>query len=188
MQPPPSAVNQALEEFRAYLETLTFIQVDPRLRSKFDLSDIIQNTLLEAFQDLERIQALDAAGRKRWLRRMLVNNLLQEIARWRTGRRDYRLEERLQAAADESSCRLESWLAGEDTPPGARLEQQEEALQLLEGLAQLDPRQREALILQRYHGWTLAQIAEHLGCTIGAVAGLHARGLKELRKHFPTRE
>jgi hypothetical protein len=26
------AVNQALREFRAYLETLSFIQLDPRLR------------------------------------------------------------------------------------------------------------------------------------------------------------
>ena len=30
----PDSPNQALEEFRAYLETLAFIQVDPRLRSK----------------------------------------------------------------------------------------------------------------------------------------------------------
>ena len=57
-----------------------------------------------------------------------------------------------------------------------------EALRLLEALAKLDVRQREALILQQYHGWKLAQIAEHLGCTSGAVAGLHARGLKRLRQ------
>jgi hypothetical protein len=56
MQPMSDADNQALQEFRGYLETLTFIQIDPRLRSKFDLSDIIQNTLLEAFRDLERMQ------------------------------------------------------------------------------------------------------------------------------------
>jgi hypothetical protein len=72
MQPMSDADNQALQEFRGYLETLTFIQIDPRLRIKFDLSDIIQNTLLEAFRDLERIQTLDVPGRKRWLRRMLV--------------------------------------------------------------------------------------------------------------------
>jgi RNA polymerase sigma-70 factor (ECF subfamily) len=182
------AVNQALEEFRAYLETLTFIQIHPRLRSKFGLSDVIQNTLLEACRDLERIQALDAADRKRWLRRMLVNNLLEEIDRWRTGRRDVRLEQSLRTASDESSCRLQSWLAVEDSSPSERLGRQEDALRLLEALSKLDVRQREALILQKYHGWTLAQIAAHLGCTVGAVAGLHARGLKELRKHLPDME
>jgi len=182
------AVNQALEECRAYLETLTFLQIDPRLRSKFGLSDVVQETLLEAWCDLDRIMALDAADRKHWLRRMLVNNLLQTIERWRTGRRDVRLEQSLEAAATESSCRLENWLATEDSSPSERLAEQEQSLQMLEALAKLDRRQREALILQKYHGWTLAQIAEHLGCTVGAVAGLHARGLKELRKYLPDVE
>ena len=182
------AVNQALGEYRAYLETLTFIQIDPRLRSGFSLSDVIQNTLVEAWQDLGRIQDLDDAGRKRWLRRMLMNNLLEEIARVRAKKRDVFREQSLEAAAAESSCRLQSWLAAEDSSPSERLARQEEGLRLLEALSKLDPRQCEALILQKYHGWTLAQIAEQLGCTTGAVAGLHARGLKELRKHLPNME
>jgi RNA polymerase sigma factor (sigma-70 family) len=72
----------------------------------------------------------------------------------------------------------------EDTSPGERLVRQEEGLRLLEALSKLDPRQREAIILQKYHGGALAQIAEHLDCTIGAAAGLHARGLKNLHKHL----
>jgi RNA polymerase sigma-70 factor (subfamily 1) len=182
------AVNKDLQEFQVYLETLTFIQIDPRLRGKFGLSDVIQNTLMEAYRCLEDIKALDADGRKRWLCRMLVNNLLEEIDRWRAGKRDYRLEQPLATAAAESSGRLKNWLAVEDTTPGERLVNQEEALRLLEALSKLEPRQREALILQKYHGWKLNQIAEHLGCTVGAVAGLHARGLKALRKHLPDME
>jgi RNA polymerase sigma-70 factor (ECF subfamily) len=96
--------------------------------------------------------------------------------------------EELTGAADESSCRLRDWLAAEDTSPSDRLAEQEQALRLLEALSKLDPRQREALILQKYHGWKLSQIAEHLGCTKGVVAGLHARGLKELRELLPDME
>ena len=184
----PDAVNQALGEYRAYLETLTRIQIDPRLRGKFGMSDIVQQTLVEAWQDLERLQALDAEGRKRWLRRMLVNNLLEEIAHWKTQKCDVLREQSLEATANESSCRLQSWLAAEGTSPSGQAAQHEEALRLLEALSKLEARQREALILQRYHGWTLAQIAAHLGCNTGAVAGLHARGLKELRKHLPDLE
>jgi RNA polymerase sigma-70 factor (ECF subfamily) len=182
------AVNAVLEEFRAYLETLTFIQIDPRLRSKFGLSDVVQETLLEAYRDLERIRALDPDSRKRWLRRMLVNNLLETVERWRAGRRDARLEQSLEAAAQESSCRLRNWLVAEDTSPSERAAGEEEALRLLEALAQLDVRQREALIQQKYHGRTLAEIAEHLGCTVGAVAGLQARGLERLRRILPDME
>jgi RNA polymerase sigma-70 factor (subfamily 1) len=182
------AVNATLEEFRAYLETLTFIQIDPRLRSKFGHSDVVQETLLEAYHDLERILALGREARKRWLRRMLMNNLRDTIERWRAGRRDARLEQSLDAAAHESSCRLEKSLVAEDSSPSARAAAQEDALRLLDALSQLDERQREAIIQQKYHGRTLAEIAEHLGCTVGAVAGYQARGLERLRQILPDME
>jgi RNA polymerase sigma-70 factor (subfamily 1) len=175
-------VNQALEEYRAYLETLTFIQIDPRLRSKFGRSDIVQQTLVEAVPNLEHLQALDDAGRKRLLRRMLVNNLLQEIDKWRAQARDPRREQSLDATADESSCRLQGWLAAEDTSPSELLARREKALRVLEALSHLPEREREALVLQQYHGWKLDQIAEHLECTTNAVAGLQARGRARLRE------
>ena len=52
---------------------------------------------------------------------------------------------------------------------------------LADALAQLPDAQREALVLQHWHGWTLAQIGEHMERTPAAVAGLLKRGLKRLR-------
>jgi RNA polymerase sigma-70 factor (subfamily 1) len=176
------SLNQDLEEFRAYLETLTFIQIDPRLRSKFGLSDVVQNTLVEAWGDLERIRALDADDRKRWLRRMLLNNMLEEIKRFLARKRDCRLERSLEAAAEESSGRLLGWLTAEESTPSKKLIAEEERLRVLEAMSQLPQREREALSLQTYHGWKLAQIAEHLECTTNAVAGLQARARARLRE------
>jgi RNA polymerase sigma-70 factor, ECF subfamily len=184
----PDAANRTLEQYRAYLECLTFIQVDPRLRSKFGMSDVIQNTLLEAYRSLEQIEAMGSEDRQRWLRRMLVNNLRDEIDRYLTGARNVALEQPLRSAAEESSVRLNDWLVADDATPGERLAKQEKALRVLEALAQLEPRQREALILQRWHGWKLTEIAEHMQCNQGAVAGLHARGLAHLRKLLPEME
>src|SRR5579875_795534 len=95
-----------LQRFQAYLETLTFIQIDPRLRGKVGWSDIVQKTLIEAWQELEQIEAMDSQAQKRRLRRMLLNNLKDEIDRWRTKRRDVGREESLEDAAERSSCRL----------------------------------------------------------------------------------
>jgi RNA polymerase sigma-70 factor (ECF subfamily) len=183
-----AAVNQALEEFRAYLDTLTWIQINPRLQSKISRSDVVAKTLVEAWKDLDRILALDVEGRKRWLRRMLLNNLREEIDRYLTDKRNVHRELSLDAAAAESSCRIDKSLAADDASPSDQLAQQELELQIVEALAQLDVRQRKALILQKYHRWTLAEIAEHLGCTTGAVAGLHAAGLKKLRQYLPDTE
>jgi RNA polymerase sigma-70 factor (ECF subfamily) len=177
MQGDSDAVNQALGDYRAYLETLTYIQIDPRLRSEFSVSEIIQQTLVEAWRDLERIQALDAEGRRRWLRRMLVNNLLDKIRR-----PPGPIKISLEAAAAESSIRLQSWQAAEDSPPIGKLIEYEEKLRVLAALSQLPEREREALILQQYHDCKLAEIAEHLDCTTGAVAGLQRRGRERLRK------
>jgi RNA polymerase sigma-70 factor (ECF subfamily) len=182
------AVNLALGEVRAYLETLTFIQINPRLLSEFSMSDIVQNTLLEAWRDWERIEALGADQRKRWLRKMLIHNLIEQIEHCKAGKRDFRLKQSLEAVAAESSCRLHGWLAAEDTSTSGEAARREEALRVLEALSQLPPREREALILQQYHGWKLAQIGEHMGCTSSAVAGLHARGLARLRTLLDEKE
>jgi RNA polymerase sigma-70 factor (subfamily 1) len=179
-------VNRTLGQYRAYLETLSWIQIDPRLRAKFGLSDLISRTLWEAYQALERIGAMDLDGQRRWLRRMLVNNLRDEVDRWVLPGRDVGLERPLREAAEMSSCRLREWEpAADESTPSERLRAQERALRLAEALAQLSERQREALVLQMWHGWKLAQIAEHLNCTVGAVAGLHARGLARLRQLVP---
>jgi RNA polymerase sigma-70 factor (subfamily 1) len=188
MTKPPQAVDRTLEEYRAYLETLSSIQLDPRLRPHVSWSELINETLTEAWQDLNQIQAMDEVSRKRMLRRMLINNVKDRIRQLLSAKRDVRLEKSLETAASESSCRLDEWLAIEDSSPEDRLIRQEEAMQLLEAMSKLKPREREALVLQKYHGWTLAQIADHLGCTAGAEVGYHARGLEKLRQLLPNME
>jgi len=49
-------------------------------------------------------------------------------------------------------------------------------------LTQLSDEQRLAVILKHFHGWPLAEIAEHMDRTVSAVAGLLKRGLKRLRE------
>lgn len=180
MQPEPT--DHVLERFRAYLNCLTYIQVDPRLWRRFGWSDVVNHTLLEAYRDLAKLQALDEADRNRLLRRMLLHNLLDRIEHERAEMRDYRREASLDEALAGSSCNLHKVLAEDAAGPEGRAAAAERGALLADALSQLPEREREALILQKYHGWSLAQVAEHLGCTTGAVAGLHARGVKRLRE------
>jgi RNA polymerase sigma-70 factor (ECF subfamily) len=176
------STDHVLERYRAYLNCLTYIRVDPRLWRRFGWSDVVNHTLLEAYRALAKLQDLDEAERNRRLRRMLLNNLLDRIEHERAEKRDYRREASLDEALTGSSCNLRKWLAEDAVGPEGRADAAERGAQLADALSQLPQREREALILQKYHGWSLAQIAEHLGCTTGAVAGLHARGLKRLRQ------
>jgi RNA polymerase sigma-70 factor (subfamily 1) len=177
-------INATLEKDRAYLETLSYIQVNPRLRSKIFKSDVIQDTLMEAFQHLHKIEALDEDARRRWLRRVLLNNLRDHLDRWMAECRDVKREQALEASAQQSSVRIKDWLAAADPSPSEQIKAIEEQERMLRALAGLNERQRQALILQRWHGWKLTEIAEHLSCTAGAVAGLLAHGLARLRETY----
>jgi RNA polymerase sigma-70 factor (ECF subfamily) len=100
--------------------------------------------------------------------------------------RDVRRERTLDAALHESSQRLETWLASSGLSPSAHASRTEEAVRLAAALATLPEAQREALVLQHWHGWKVSEIAEHLGRTRTAVAGLLKRGLGKLREELQS--
>ena len=88
----------------------------------------------------------------------------------------------------EPSACLERWLAADQSSPSAQLQRQEQAVQIAAALETLPEAQREALVLHYWQGWTLPQIAAHLGRSPAAVAGLLQRGLKALRRHLSHEE
>jgi RNA polymerase sigma-70 factor (ECF subfamily) len=181
MTPPANSSDQPLERYRSYLHLLARLQTDPRLQAKIDLSGVVQQTLLEAYQALPRFQAQTGVPQAAWLRRILANNLADELRKLATAKRNRGRERSLEAALEESSVRLEGWLAADQSSPSQWAERHEQALRLAQALAGLPEAQREALVLQHWHGWSLAQVARHLGRTHAAVAGLIKRGLRQLR-------
>jgi RNA polymerase sigma-70 factor (ECF subfamily) len=180
--------DQGLERFREYLALLARLHVEPHLRGKLDLSGVVQQTLLEAHQAREQLQGWAQDQQAAWLRRALANNLTDEIRKLATAARDVTRERSLEAALEESSCRLQAWLAADQSSPSQQAQRHEQALRLAEALAELPEAQREALVLQHWHGWSLAQIAAHLDRSPAAVAGLLHRGLQQLRKSLQEGE
>jgi RNA polymerase sigma-70 factor (ECF subfamily) len=173
--------DQQARRWHDYLSVLARVQLDPRLRDRIDLSGVVQQTVLEAFQKRAEFHGDHRAQELAWLRRILANNLADEMRKLAAGKRDLARERSLEAALAESSARLGCWLAADQSSPSEGAERNELALQLATALARLPEAQREALVLQHWHGWSLAQIAEHLGRSRAAVAGLIKRGLQQLR-------
>jgi RNA polymerase sigma-70 factor (ECF subfamily) len=176
--PDAADLDQGLERFRPYLTLLSRARIDPRLQGKIDLSGVVQQTLLEAHLARKRIADWDEAQQAAWLRRLLANNLTDEVRKLRTEARDVDREQ----ALDASSARLEAWLVAEQSSPSEQARRKETALHLADALERLPADAREALVLQHWHGWTIAQIADRLNRTPGAVAGLIHRGLQQLKK------
>src|SRR6516162_253224 len=86
------------------------IQMDPRLRRRFDSSDLVQETLLKATQNLEQFHGGTEAELVRWLQGIMANALADALRRARAQKRDVAQEEAL-AVVNDSSARLRNWLA-----------------------------------------------------------------------------
>jgi RNA polymerase sigma-70 factor (ECF subfamily) len=173
-----------LEAFRDYLRLLARAGLDPRLQAKLDPSDVVQQTLLEAHKDLAAFRGRSPEELRAWLRQVLARNLANALRDFRREKRDVAREQALDALAVESSARVEAWLAAEQSSPSDRAERQEEAARLAAALERLPEAQREVVVLRHLHGWSLHDIARHVGRSTAAVAGLIHRGLNQLRERL----
>jgi RNA polymerase sigma-70 factor (ECF subfamily) len=178
---PPGAPGLSLDRYRSYLRLLARLHLDPRLRGKLDPSDVVQQTLLQAHQGQAGFRGQDAELAA-WLRQILARNLAMAVRDFARRKRDLAHERSLEAALADSSERLGAWLAAGQPSPSEEAHRHEQALRLAEALERLPEAQREALVLQHWQGWSLAQIGAHLGRSTEAVAGLIKRGLRRLRQ------
>ena len=174
----------ALEQFRDYLRLLARLQIDARLRGKLDPSDLVQQTLLKAYQAQGQFRGTSAAEQAAWLRQILARTLANAIRDYTRAKRDVTLERSLQSSLEESSARLEAWLVADQATPSEVAERNEQLLNLAQSMAELPEAMREVLLLKHCHGWSVAEIGEHLGRSRASVASLLRRGLKHLREHL----
>ena len=173
-------LGRHLDGFREYLRLLARLQLRANLAGKIDLSGVVQQTLLEAYQARDGFP-LDPAQQAAWLRRALANNLTDEIRRLGSRGKERVEEQSLEQALEASSARLEAWLAREESTPGRKAVRREQLSRLAETLLQLPEDQRQAVELHHLQGMSLAGVGQQLGRSREAVAGLVFRGLKKLR-------
>jgi RNA polymerase sigma-70 factor, ECF subfamily len=181
---PPAPPTWPLERFRGYLRALARLSLDPALAAQLDASDVVQQTLLKAHEARDQFRGQSSGEMAAWLRRILARTLADAQRDLHRDRRDAGRERSLEAALDESSCRLELWLAADQTSPSLRADRNERLLALADALAALPDDQREALLLKHCQGMTVADVATRLGRTPAAVAGLLRRGLEHLRNRL----
>jgi RNA polymerase sigma-70 factor (ECF subfamily) len=170
-----------LERFRGYLRLLARMQLDPRLQAKLDPSDLVQETLLQALQLLDRFQHRSDAELAAWLRQILAHKLAHAVRDLGRTKRDVGRECSLEAALEQSSARLEAWLVAEQSSPSQQAQRKEQVFRLADALGRLPEAQREALTRRYLQSWSLEDIGQHLGRSPTAVVGLIKRGLKQLR-------
>jgi len=186
--------NEALGElcalYRNYLRMVVRTGLGPRLRERVELSDVVQEALVEVVKQFPQFTGQNEAALVGWLRR-LVSQKLADLARYhnRVKRAGAATSLALEAPFDsgghagerEANGRLLDMLALSQTSPSEAASRRELIVLLADALAALP--ESEADVLWLYHAENLSfeAIGDRIGLSRKAIRGIWARGLKHLR-------
>ncbi|MEO1527114.1 MAG: sigma-70 family RNA polymerase sigma factor [Planctomycetota bacterium] len=171
-------ISDQIEQFRGYLRLLAEAQTNDLMRGKIDLSGVVQQSLWEAGRTVESTGIGDPEELPRLLRRVLANNLRDEIRRATAQRRDVRLVRSIEA----SSLRIGGLLASPGKTPSQHAIRNERSVLVANAVMQLSEAQREVIIRHYLSDESIAETAEAMSRTVPSVAGLLRRALKQLRQ------
>lgn len=180
-----AAQGELLRRFEPWLRLLARVQVESRFAAKFDASDVVQQTLLEAVKAFPQFRGSTEAELTAWLRQILAHALAHEIRRYHgTAKRDITQEVSLEAELAQSSQRLGALLAESGPSPSQQAARRELDVLLADVLSRLPNDYREVLILRHLEGLSHEDIARRMNRTAGAVRMLWTRALIALRQEL----
>jgi RNA polymerase sigma-70 factor (ECF subfamily) len=172
-----------LERYRPLLRLqVRQAQLDPRLQARFDASDLVQETLLRAQQDLGGFRGTTEGELVNWLRAILDRVAVDQFRHDKAQKRDPRRERPLGDALAESSARLDAFLAAGGPSPSEQVAGEEQRLRIARAVDRLPDDQRDVFLLRDLQGLPVGEVAARLGKTEKAVAGLLLRGRRALRE------
>jgi RNA polymerase sigma-70 factor (ECF subfamily) len=180
------SLGKLLQLYRNYLNLLARTQIDLHLQGRASASDLVQETVLEAYHDFGQFRGKSEVELLAWLRRILVHNVFQfikkhAIAKKRDVRREVPLHGRL-AALDRSTADVEAALISQWSSPSARALRRERAAILADLLAELPPQYRDVIVLRDLEELPFAEVASRLGRSPAAARRLWLRAVGRLRQ------
>jgi RNA polymerase sigma-70 factor (ECF subfamily) len=177
------ARQQLLVRHRHRLRQMVALRMDRRLRARVDPSDVVQEALADAAQELSDYLRQRPLPFYPWLRQLAWERLIELHRRHlHAQKRSVRREDpEFLALPEESAVQLAQRLLAPGSTPSERLVRDELRGRVQAALAQLSPRDREVLVLRHLEQLSTQDTAAVLGITLGAVKTRHLRALERLR-------
>ena len=184
-----SALGELCAAYRNYLRMVVRSGMGARLREKIELSDVVQEALMEVVKQFPQFTGQNEAALVGWLRR-LVCQKLADLGRYhnRAKRAGGASPLPLDAPDDPewmpgpNQGRLMDLLALSQTSPSEAASRRELTVLLADALAKLPSDEAEVLWLYHADGLSFESIGERLGVTRKVVRAIWGRGLKNLKR------
>jgi RNA polymerase sigma-70 factor (ECF subfamily) len=185
------ALGELCALYRNYLRMVVRTGLGPRLRERVELSDVVQEALVEVVRQFPQFTGQTEAALLGWLRR-LVGQKLADLGRYhsRAKRAAGATALPLDAPPDasgrrggaEESGRLLDMLALSQTSPSQAVSQREQLVLLADAVAGMAGSEAEVLWLYFAESLSFEGIGQRLGLSRKSVRGIFARGLKHLKR------
>ena len=183
------ALGELCALYRNYLRMVVRTGLGPRLRERVELSDVVQEALVEVVRQFPQFTGQTEAALLGWLRR-LVGQKLADLGRYhsRAKRAGGATARPLDAAPDpngrtgEEGGRLLDMLSLSQSTPSQAASKREQLVLLADAFAGLPVDEADVLWLYYAENLSYEAIGQRLGLSRKSVRGIFARGLKHLKR------
>jgi RNA polymerase sigma-70 factor, ECF subfamily len=169
------AFSDLFARYRPRLATLIHFRLGLELRRFVEVDDVLQETLLRAYRDIEKFDYRGPGAFMNWLAR-IADHVITDLAR---------SHGRIKRAGEDVRFRSEGNPGGpepvDSMTPSRVFRENEELGKLIAKLDLLPDDYRTAIMLAKVEGLTTREIAERLGKSNEAVALLVHRAIKRFR-------
>jgi RNA polymerase sigma-70 factor (ECF subfamily) len=185
------ALGELCALYRNYLRMIVRTGLGPKLRERVELSDVVQEALVEVVRQFPQFTGQNEAALVGWLRR-LVGQKLADLGRYHSRAKrsaggsalplDAPWESGAVADSNPGGGRLLDMLALSQTSPSEAASRRELIVLLADALADLPGTEAEVLWLYHADGLSFEAIGERMGLSRKSIRGIWARGLKNLKR------
>ncbi len=175
--------DQLAEQCRAYLLHMANRELGEDLRAKVGASDLVQETLLEARQKIDRFRGHSEKELTAWMRQILLHKLARTGRYWRaTAKRDIARE----VALDEYDAHeaVAANLPDNRPSPSKQLIASERVTVLRRAIERLVPAHRQVILLRVVENRSFEEISVLMQRSEPAACKLWLRAINALRKEL----
>jgi RNA polymerase sigma-70 factor (ECF subfamily) len=175
------ALDRLFAACRNYALILARTQLESWVRAKVDPSDLVQQSMLEAYRGFDKFQGRTEAEWLAWLKKILTHNAV-DFARHYGGADKRRASREVSIdCGGSSSANHALEPAQKGLSPSEQLMLHERELRVAEALARLPADHREVIMLRNLQSLTFEEVAGRMGRTRPAVQMLWMRAIKGLQ-------
>lgn len=184
-----AAVEDLIMRHRDALRQLVRMRMDRQIQRRVDVSDIVQEVLIEANRRLQDYLANPSMPFHLWVRHIARDRIIDAHRRHRVSAK--RSVDREQAMVvpggmDRSSIVLAGQLMDGGKSPSAVSLEREMVRQVETAITRLEEMDAEVIVMRHYEQLTNGEIAHALGLTEPAASMRYLRAIRRLRELMQT--